>query len=318
MKKLNRAILIFVALLMIGAASTTFLTPNNSLDIIANPTYWLVATALFFLLIGFMATYQALDAMKQMLAQKNGQVAEVEEEPEDEQSWVDDLMHKLTDATPVDKEEEVATDHVYDGIRELDNNLPPWWLAGFYISIVFAVVYLLRFHVFQTAPLSEEEFKIEMAEAAKAKEEYLATAANLVDENSVEALSDQSALIAGGEIFTKNCAVCHANDGGGGVGPNLTDAYWLHGGRIQDIFSTIKYGVPAKGMIPWKDQMSPADMQKVASYVLSLMGTTPANPKEAQGDLFEAGSDADAAEDSSESPAVSDSTSTEETALTSL
>jgi len=303
MKRLNKTLILFVVLLMVGAGSITTLNPESSQDIIGNPTYWIIAIALFFLIIGFMATFEALEAMKKMI---KGQDETVEEEVE-EDDWVDNILHKLTDAAPLDREDEVATDHEYDGIRELDNNLPPWWLAGFYISIAFAVIYLLRYHVFQTAPLSAEELKIELAEAEAATQEYLKNAANLVDESSVEMLNDESRLLAGGQIFTKNCAVCHANDGGGGVGPNLTDAYWIHGNDIKDVFKTVKYGVPAKGMIPWKDQLSAAEMQEVASYVLSLQGTTPANPKEPQGDLIEAKAEEDMApSDSSASEVITE------------
>lgn len=284
MKRLNKTLIAFVVLLMIGAGSITTLDPENSVDILSNPTYWLVALALFFLVVGFMATFEALEAMKKMI---KGQEETAAEEIEEEDDWVDSILHKLTDAAPLDKEEDVATDHEYDGIRELDNNLPPWWLAGFYLSMLFAVIYLLQYHVFKTEPLSAEELKIELAEAEAATAEYLKNAANLVDESTVEMLSDQSRLVAGGEIFAKNCAVCHANDGGGGVGPNLTDNYWIHGNDIKDVFKTVKYGVPAKGMVPWKDQLNAGQMQEVASYVLSLVGTTPANPKEAQGDLIE-------------------------------
>lgn len=286
MKKLNRALLIFVILLMVGAGSLTMLNPDNSLDIIANPVYWLVTVSIFFLLIAFMATYDALDAMKKLLLKQEGKdlVDSIAEE-EEEEDWVDGLLHKLTDAVPVEKEDEVATDHVYDGIMELDNNLPPWWLVGFYLSMLFAVVYLLRFHVFQSAPLSAEELKIELAEAEIAQAEYLKNAANLIDESSVTLLTDNSRIVEGGKIFAKNCAVCHAQDGGGGVGPNLTDNYWIHGSDIKDVFKTVKYGVPAKGMIPWKDQLNAGEMQEVSSYILSLVGTTPANPKEPQGEL---------------------------------
>lgn len=298
MKRLNKTLIAFVVLLMIGAGSITTLDPENSVDILSNPTYWLVALALFFLVVGFMATFEALEAMKKMI---KGQEETAAEEIEEEDDWVDSILHKLTDAAPLDKEEDVATDHEYDGIRELDNNLPPWWLAGFYLSMLFAVIYLLQYHVFKTEPLSAEELKIELAEAEAATAEYLKNAANLVDESTVEMLSDQSRLVAGGEIFAKNCAVCHANDGGGGVGPNLTDNYWIHGNDIKDVFKTVKYGVPAKGMVPWKDQLNAGQMQEVASYVLSLVGTTPANPKEAQGDLIE---------DKAAEAEVSDSTAT--------
>ena len=323
MKNVNRLLLAFVLLLMVGALATSLLSPENSVELLANPVNWLVLTAGFFLIIAFMATFQALDAMKYMLAKKEGRLPAEEPEDQEEDEWLSGIMQKLTDATPVEEEEKVATDHEYDGIRELDNNLPPWWLAGFYISIVFAVVYLLRYHVFQSAPLPEEEFKIEMAEAEAAKEEYLETAANLVDESNVAMVESDSRILEGEAIFTKNCAVCHAKDGGGGVGPNLTDNYWIHGAKIADVFSTIKYGVPAKGMIPWKDQLSPAQMQDVASYVMTLKGTTPAKPKEPQGELVtEEAMETPAAEEASDRSATesgdSTATPTEEEALTSL
>jgi cytochrome c oxidase cbb3-type subunit 3 len=285
MKKIDRVILTFGILLMVGAGSLTLLNTENSLEIIANPTYWLVAISLFFLFIAFIATFEALDAMKKLIIKKDGKEAVEIEEAEEEADWVDGLLHKLTDAVPVEDEEEIATDHIYDGIMELDNNLPPWWLAGFYLSIAFAVIYLLRFHVFETAPLAQEELKIELAEAELAQAEYLKTAANLVDENSVTFLEDDSRIAEGGRIFVRNCAVCHANDGGGGVGPNLADNYSIHGADIKSIFKTVKYGVPAKGMIPWKGQLNAGEIQEVSSYILTLVGTTPANPKEAQGEL---------------------------------
>ena len=294
---------------MVGAGSLTTLSPESSQDILANPVNWLMVVTAFFLIVAFVATFEALDAMKKMIkGNQAGAEAETEEAAvEEEEDWTSGLLKTLTDAAPLDKEEEVATDHEYDGIRELDNNLPPWWLFGFYISIAFAVIYLLRYHVFQSAPLSAEELKIELAEAKAAEEEYLKTAANLVDESNVVALSEESRLLAGGEIFMKNCAVCHANDGGGGVGPNLTDDYWIHGNDISDVFKTVKYGVPAKGMIPWKDQLSAGEMQEVSSYILSLVGTTPANPKEAQGDLMTAAPAEEMESSTDSTEAVSDS-----------
>jgi len=308
MKKLNRAILAFGILLLVGAGSLTFLNPENSLEIIANPMNWLVVVSLFFLLVAFLATFEALDAMKKLIARKDGkEIVESIEEEAEEEDWVDGLMHKLTDAVPVENEEEVATDHIYDGIMELDNNLPPWWKAGFYLSIVFAVIYLLRYHVFESAPLPHEELKIELAEAEAAQEEYLKNAANLVDESSVTLLADDSRIAEGGKIYAKNCAVCHANDGGGGVGPNLTDNYWIHGADIKDVFKTVKYGVPAKGMIPWKDQLNAAEMQEVSSYILSLVGTQAANPKEPQGDLIKVSLEEGAAPADSSATAPTDS-----------
>ncbi|MCM5529517.1 cbb3-type cytochrome c oxidase N-terminal domain-containing protein [Parasegetibacter sp. NRK P23] len=189
----------------------------------------------------------------------------------------------------VSKEKEASIDlgHDYDGIRELDNRLPPWWLYGFYLTIIFGVIYLWRFHVSETAPSSAEEFRIAMENAEREQEEYLKKAANRVDESNVEMISDAAQLTAGKNVFIASCVACHGKAGEGGVGPNLTDAYWLHGGSVKDIFKTIKYGVPEKGMKAWKDDFSPSQIAQLASYIRTLKGTNPAGAKEKQGDLFE-------------------------------
>lgn len=298
MNKMNKTNLFLVIMLMLGAVALVVWTQQTSASAqpLISAQNWIILGFALFLVLVFRSIVKALDAMRYLLAAKDRELMQKEgslgediapssaEEPQEDDQWLNNLMQKLTDATPIEEEDKVTTDHAYDGIRELDNNLPPWWLAGFYISIVFAVVYLLRYHVFESAPLQEEEFKMEMAAAEVAKEEYLKTAANLIDESTVELVTEESRLLAGQGIFDKNCAVCHAKDGGGGVGPNLTDNYWIHGNSIADVFSTVKYGVPAKGMIPWQDQLSPAEIQEVSSYVLSLVGTTPADPKEPQGE----------------------------------
>jgi cytochrome c oxidase cbb3-type subunit 3 len=194
----------------------------------------------------------------------------------------------LADRLAHDKEEErdVLTDHDYDGIQELDNNLPPWWKMLFNGSIAFAVIYLAYYHVFSMGPLSDEEYKQEVAEAQVKIEAYLAKKANAIDEYSVAFSDSPDDLKLGQKIFEQSCAACHGRQGEGGVGPNMTDNYWIHGGDIKDIFRTIKYGVPEKGMISWKSQLTPAQMQNVSSYIITLIGTNPANAKEPQGELY--------------------------------
>lgn len=194
--------------------------------------------------------------------------------------WLD---RQLTDAVPLEREAEVMTDHDYDGIKELDNNLPPWWVYGFYFTIIFSVIYLLDYHVFRTSPLPAQEYQEQLAEAELSKKERLKEVGASIDETNVTYLTDAGAIASGMEIYKGNCANCHGAAGEGGVGPNLTDAYWLHGGGIQNVFKTIKYGVPAKGMIAWQTQLKPEAMQKVSSFVLSLQGTNPANAKAPQG-----------------------------------
>ncbi|MEO1410726.1 MAG: cbb3-type cytochrome c oxidase N-terminal domain-containing protein [Bacteroidota bacterium] len=198
------------------------------------------------------------------------------------------LSRALTRAVPVAQEQDIMLDHHYDGIRELDNRLPPWWLYGFYLSIVIAVTYIGIWHFSDYAISSSEQYAQEVAAAKKAQAAFLARQANLVDETNVTLLQDDIALAEGKEIYQDYCAACHAPQGGGALGPNLTDNYWLHGGSIQDVFKTIKYGVPERGMIAWKSYMRPTDIHKVASYVLSLRGTSPPNPKAPQGELYQA------------------------------
>jgi cytochrome c oxidase cbb3-type subunit 3 len=204
-----------------------------------------------------------------------------------EESFMKRVMRSLTDAVPVERELEVATDHEYDGIVELDNNLPPWWKALFWITIVFGVGYLAHYHIFKTGELQDAEYQTEMAMAKAEVEAYLATSANNVDETNVTFVSDDGRIANGETLFLQKCAACHGQQGEGTVGPNLTDEFWIHGGDVKDIFKTIKHGVPAKGMIPWKSQLSPSEMQDIASYIITLEGTNPPNAKEPQGEKYE-------------------------------
>jgi cytochrome c oxidase cbb3-type subunit 3 len=183
------------------------------------------------------------------------------------------------------REEELELDEDYDGIKELDNPTPPWFNFIFYTTILVGILYILNYHVFKSGQLQDEEYITEVAESKAEVAAYLAKAGNLIDENSVTLLTDKTALSNGEKMYQEKCAVCHLNDGGGSVGPNLTDAYWIHGGDVKYIFKTIKYGVAAKGMIAWQNTFTGKQIQELASYVKSLQGTTPAKPKEAQGVL---------------------------------
>jgi len=231
-----------------------------------------------------------LQVLRAFVKKELDKTAEVEaEEVEEEPSWWKKMLTKANDAVPVEQEREIILDHNYDGIRELDNHLPPWWKWLFYVTIIFGVVYIAVYHVFGTMPLQTEEYQAEMAIAEEQRLERLANQpASDIDESNVEFVQDAQALSQGKSIFNLNCAACHKEDGGGGIGPNLTDEYWIHGGSIQDVFRTIKVGVPEKGMISWEVMLSPDQMQNVSSYVLTLQGTTPANPKEPQGEIYNA------------------------------
>ena len=178
----------------------------------------------------------------------------------------------------------LIADHDYDGIKELDNDLPPWWKWLFYITIAFGIIYMVRLWVFEADDLyQDKEFEKEMAEAASmmpAKSD-----ANF----EVKLLTDATSLANGKEIYDKICLVCHLADGGGIVGPNFTDDYWIHGNTIEDWFEIVTNGAQdiSKGMIPYKDQLSPTQRLEVMGYIATLHGTTPASPKAPEGELME-------------------------------
>lgn len=196
------------------------------------------------------------------------------------------LWDKMQGQVPLNKEADILLNHNYDGIRELDNNLPPWWLGMFYISILISAVYLYVYHMSDIGLSSSEKYELEMENAERDVEAYLSTLADEIDETNVELLTDEGSLAVGEEIYFSQCVVCHGQNGEGGVGPNFTDQYWVHGGDIKDLFRIIKYGVPEKGMISWQSQLRPSQMQQVASYILTLQGTDPPNQKEPEGELY--------------------------------
>jgi cytochrome c oxidase cbb3-type subunit III len=206
---------------------------------------------------------------------------------EKKQSFWEQLYQKSTAYVPVAQEADIMLDHNYDGIRELDNNLPPWWVAMFYITIFVGGVYFLYYHYFDYGQLMAEEYALEMKYGEEEKARAMEKQANLVNESTVQALTDEKSLAGGATIFKASCVQCHGQAGeGNAVGPNLTDDYWIHGGGIKSVFKTIKYGVPQKGMIAWKDQLNAASMHQVASYIVSLHGTNPPNAKAPQGELY--------------------------------
>jgi cytochrome c oxidase cbb3-type subunit 3 len=200
-------------------------------------------------------------------------------------TWANLDKKFFTQAAPIEKEADIMLDHDYDGIKELDNALPPWWKYGFYITIFVAIFYILKFEVWHTGMNPTEEYNTEMAEAKLETDQYLASMKENVDENSVVML-DAAGIQTGKTLFTKTCVACHSQTGGGGVGPNLTDNYTIHGARIQDIFKTIKYGYPDKGMQSWQSNFSPVEMQQLSSYIKSLSNTNVPNGKAPQGDLI--------------------------------
>jgi cytochrome c oxidase cbb3-type subunit 3 len=228
--------------------------------------------------------FQVNKTTKRLIAQKTGQ----EYKEFDFGKW----WKKMQGTTvAVEDEKDILLHHDYDGIRELDNHLPPWWVNMFYLTVIFAVGYMLVYHVWNKAPLQAEEYEQEMAKAKIEVAAYQEKQGNSIDETSVKLLlQDASAIANGKAIFDANCMACHGLSGEGTVGPNLTDDFWLHGGSINDVFKTIKYGVPEKGMISWQSTIKPKDMEDVSNYILSLQGTKPANAKAPEGEKYVADS----------------------------
>lgn len=231
------------------------------------------------------------------------QTESVAEEVESE-SWIVKWFSKLNNFRPIEEEAKFDVGHDYDGIRELDNNTPAWWSYTFIFCILFAGVYMYRYHVSHSAPLPLEELRIAQEEAAIRKAEYLKNAAESVDETNVT-MSDAAGLSIGAELYTKNCVVCHGDKGQGGIGPNLTDDYWIHKGTLKDIFYSVKYGWPQNGMKAWSEDFSPSQIAHVSSYVKTLLGTNPPNQKDKQGEFFK---EEEASSTVKEESAVSDTT----------
>ncbi len=281
----NKAASVILVALMTLPATSAFAqaaSPEATpLIVMTEDIFWVLVAVNFVLLSLLFAILLLIkNLLKSLKAEEVAEVVPVEQD-----IWTG----ALNNAVPVEREGEIMMDHEYDGIRELDNNLPPWWIWGFYFTIAFAGVYLTYYHITGKGDLQIAEYEKAMEEGRLQKEAFLAKSGAKVDENSVVVFTDAAQLEKGKETFKTYCAACHGQAGEGGVGPNFADEYWIHGGGIKNIFKTVKYGVPAKGMIAWEAQLTPVQIQEVASYILTLKGTNPANPKEPQGDLWSEG-----------------------------
>ncbi|MDX6746389.1 cbb3-type cytochrome c oxidase N-terminal domain-containing protein [Polaribacter sp. PL03] len=272
---------IFVIVTFIALAKA-FMVYENPFSVYENPLVWLA-------LIGFILVV-VLKELVNTLAIKKATELQNEKDgiiPEPSNAWIQKLLKSWTNAKAVEEEQEIVLDHNYDGIRELDNSLPPWWVYMFYASIVFAIVYLVRFEVLD-GDSQIVEYDKAVAEAKAELNKYRSTATDLITADNVSLLTDAKDLGRGKAIFNLNCASCHLGDGGGSIGPNLTDEYWLLGGGIKNVFTTISNGGrDGKGMIAWNKTLKTEDIAKVASYVVSLQGTTPAQSKAPQGEKWE-------------------------------
>ena len=180
-----------------------------------------------------------------------------------------------------DKPKDQLLDHCYDGIQEYDNPMPRWWVITFWATIIFAVAYALNLGGIGVGTGRIAAYQQEMAEFKAAHPDTKAPDPAAL----LAAVADEHEVSEGKGIFTKNCIACHGPDGGGIIGPNLTDDYWIHGGKIEEIGMTVSAGVPAKGMPTWGKILKPKEVEEVVAYVWTLRGTTPAKPKAPEGQL---------------------------------
>jgi cytochrome c oxidase cbb3-type subunit 3 len=274
---------------IVMGAMEYFIDSGDKPAFIKFPMVALFLGIFLFLLVAIEIVVSAVDNVTYHLLtdDQKKQLVDAQSLPFTEGKFYQGLMKKLTRSKEIEQEQDVMLDHDYDGIKELDNVLPPWWVYLFYITIVFAFVYLIRFHIMGDYTQAEE-FETEMATARAEVEAYKLTATDLLDKEKVTLLTDAGSLAEGKKLYeTSTCIACHRADGGGSIGPNLTDANWILGGGIKNIFNTImEGGREGKGMVPWKSTIKPSDIQKISSYVISLQGTNPPDGKAPEGDIW--------------------------------
>ncbi|MFC6095135.1 cbb3-type cytochrome c oxidase N-terminal domain-containing protein [Flavobacterium qiangtangense] len=241
-----------------------------------------------FLLIAIEIVVSAVDNVTYHLLtdEQRKQLEEAKSIPITENETFLKIKKWFVKSRPIEEEGQLLLEHDYDGIKELDNDLPPWWTKLFYACIIFGFIYLAKYHLFGDAN-QVQEFETEMAEAKLAVEEYKKTAKDLIDFETVTLLTEAGDISSGKKVFETNCIACHRPDAGGAIGPNLTDDHWILGGGIKNVFHTItEGGRDGKGMVAWKGTLKPSEIQQVASYVLSLQGTNPKDAKPAEGEVW--------------------------------
>jgi len=275
----------FLTLSILGLSSFGLMAQNANA-----PTFWteevvlyttLVLVFVTAILVLIVAVY-VLQMLKTFLLKDMSEESKAKYEAEP--SYWTTLWNKWNSLKPLEEEGELMLDHDYDGIKELDNHLPPWWKGLFYVTIGYAVVYILIFHVFESQPLQAEQYEQEMAAAEALKKENAPVVD--FDETNVTMTEEPADLLAGKKAFETFCAVCHKADGGGIAGPNLTDEYWKYGGGMRNIYKTVKNGIPNTAMISWSAALNPVKMRQVSAYVMTLQGTNPPGAKGPEGEKW--------------------------------
>lgn len=256
--------------------TASWYSPGNLMFLLMIGVYVTLLIIVLWLSTYFMKMVRELYAQEKVKAEEEKKI-----------SWWDRILDSFNASVPLSKEKDIMLDHDYDGIKELDNSLPPWWLYGFYATIIFAVCYLFYYHMGGPGLSSTEAYAEEVRIANDQIAAMNKSVETTVDESNVTLLTDEASLKDAKSVYSTVCFTCHGPEGQGGAGPNLTDKYWIHGGDINSIYKTIKTGVADKGMPQWGATYKPADIQKLASFVMSLQGTNPANPKDPQGTIYE-------------------------------
>lgn len=197
------------------------------------------------------------------------------------------MTNKDNEVQVFEDEKKILLDHDYDGIKELDHPLPSWWVSIFYITIIFAVGYY-AYYTFMGGPTLTDEYKAEIALVEKAKADWDKKNNSFdIEEYNAYVVTPKAQKLAK-KTYKRKCKACHAKDGGGGVGPNLTDNFWKNGdGSLEAVYKVIDKGVVDKGMEAWGEKLKKNQLMAVVKYVMDLKGTTPEAPKEAEGELYE-------------------------------
>lgn len=281
-----RVPLIFAIVLV---AMEYFIDSGDRPTFVKYPMVGLFLLVFLFLLVAIEIVVSAVDKVTYNLLteEQHKQLEEVQTVSFTQSKWFQKVMESMTRSKSIEQEADVMLNHDYDGIKELDNVLPPWWVNLFYATIIFGLIYLVRFHVMGDYDQAQEYDREVAAANLEIEKNKLNSPKEEITLDKVTLLTDASSLAKGKEIFNNACAACHKADGGGVVGPNLTDEYWINGGGIKNVFKIIAEGSKNNPtMVAWAKTIGTIEVQNVASYVMSLQGTNPSGAKAPEGEKW--------------------------------